>query len=130
MTNPNLTPTLVNAAGSNPVNNEFLAVIAFVATSEGGIGLRNVQRPERWRVVDSVVLYAGVPDGAKDIWQGDSGGHIFCQQSTQIGLVSRGSRCAPENLPGVFSRVSSSKHWIDATFCGLSCSHPIHCGGS
>jgi hypothetical protein len=49
VTNPNLVPILVNAVGSNPVNNEVLAVISFGATSEVGFGLRKVQRHERWR---------------------------------------------------------------------------------
>jgi hypothetical protein len=44
VTNPNLTPLLVNAVGSIPGNNEVLAVIGFSATSEGGSGLRNMQR--------------------------------------------------------------------------------------
>jgi hypothetical protein len=38
VTNPNLTPILLNAVGSNPLNNEVLAVIGFGATSEGGFG--------------------------------------------------------------------------------------------
>jgi hypothetical protein len=49
VTNPNLTPILMNSVVSTPVNNEVLALIGFGTTSEGGFGLRNVQRPVRWR---------------------------------------------------------------------------------
>jgi hypothetical protein len=38
-TNLIFTPLLVNAVGSNPVNNEVLAVIGFAAISVGGFGL-------------------------------------------------------------------------------------------
>ena len=48
-TNPNLTPILANAVGSNPVNNDVLAVIDLGGTSEAGFGLRSVKQPERWR---------------------------------------------------------------------------------
>jgi hypothetical protein len=49
-------PILANTVGSNPVNNEVSADL------NAGV------------VVDSVVLYTGVPDGGKDICQGDPSG--------------------------------------------------------
>jgi hypothetical protein len=49
-------PILVNAVGSNPVNNEVSADLNACV------------------VADSVVLYTGVPDGVKDICKGDPSG--------------------------------------------------------
>jgi hypothetical protein len=36
--------------------------------------------------------------------------------------------CARDNFPGVNSRVSGSKDWVDATICELSSSHLASCG--
>jgi hypothetical protein len=141
--NPDLTPTAVNSVGSNPANNDVLTVIGFGATSEGGYGSSLLQEVNvnyidyetcddlyDGDIVDSVMLCAGVPGGGKDSCQGDSGGPIFDQEGTQIGVVSWGYGCARENFPGVYSRVSGAKDWIDATICELSSSPPASCGQS
>jgi trypsin len=139
--NPNLTPIAVNSVGSNPANNDVLTVIGFGATSEGGPGSSPLKEVNvnyidyetcnnlyNGDIVDSVMLCAGVPGGGKDSCQGDSGGPIFDQEGTQIGVVSWGYGCARENSPGVYSRVSGAKDWIDATICELSSSPPASCG--
>jgi hypothetical protein len=139
--NPNLTPTAVNSLRSNPANNDVLTVIGFGTTSEGGNGSSRLQEVSvnyidyetcdglySGDIVDSVMLCAGVPGGGKDSCQGDSGGPIFDQEGTQIGVVSWGVGCARENFPGVYSRVSGAKDWIDATICELSSSPPASCG--
>jgi trypsin len=144
--NPNLTPIAVNSLRSNPADNDVLTVIGFGSTSEGGYGSSRLQEVNLnsidyetcddlygGDIVDSVMLCAGVPGGGKDSCQGDSGGPIFDQEGTQIGVVSWGIGCARENFPGVYSRVSSAKDWIDATICELSSSRPASCpptGGS
>jgi hypothetical protein len=141
--NPNLTPIAVNSLRSNPANNDVLTVIGFGATSEGGYGSSLLQEVNvnyidyetcddlyNGDIVDSVMLCAGVPGGGKDSCQGDSGGPIFDQEGTQIGVVSWGYGCARENSPGVYSRVSGAKDWIDATICELSSSPPASCGQS
>jgi len=139
--NPNLTPIAVNSVGSNPAYNDVLTVIGFGALSEGGYGSSRLQEVNvnyldyetcnelyNGDIVDSVMLCAGVPGGGKDSCQGDSGGPIFDQEGTQIGVVSWGIGCARENFPGVYSRVSGAKDWIDATICELSSSPPPSCG--
>lgn len=78
-------------------------------------------------IVDSVMLCAGVPGGGKDSCQGDSEGPILDQDSTQIGVVSWGYGCAQANYPGVYSRVSGVKDWIDARICELSSDPPVSC---
>ena len=138
--NPNLTPIAVNSVGSNPAYNDVLTVIGFGAISEGGYGSSRLQEVNvnyldyetcnelyNGDIVDSVMLCAGVPGGGKDSCQGDSGGPIFDQEGTQIGVVSWGIGCARENFPGVYSRVSGAKDWIDATICELSSSPPASC---
>jgi trypsin len=139
--NPSLTPIAVNSFQSNPANNDVLTVIGFGATSEGGNGSSRLQEVNvnyidyqtcnnlyNGEIVDSVMLCAGVPGGGKDSCQGDSGGPIFDQEGTQVGVVSWGYGCARENSPGVYSRVSGVKDWIDARICELASSPPASCG--
>jgi trypsin len=141
VTSPNLTPIAVNSVGSNPANNDVLTVIGFGATSEGGNGSSRLKEVNvnyidyetcndlyGGDIVDSVMLCAGVPGGGKDSCQGDSGGPILDQEGTQIGVVSWGYGCAQAKYPGVYSRVSGVKDWIDARICELSNSPPASCG--
>jgi trypsin len=141
VSNPSLTPIAVNSFQSNPANNDVLTVIGFGTTSEGGYGSSRLQEVNvnyidyetcndlyNGDIVDSVMLCAGVPGGGKDSCQGDSGGPIFDQEGTQVGVVSWGYGCARENSPGVYSRVSGVKDWIEARICELSSSPPASCG--
>jgi secreted trypsin-like serine protease len=93
----------MNSVWSNPVNYEVLTVIGSGATSEGGFG-----SPGRLQevdinhidyvackdlydgdIIDSVMLYAGVPGGCEDSCQGDSGGPIFDRESTRFEELDR-----------------------------------------
>jgi trypsin len=141
VTNPNLAPIAVNSIRNNPASNDVLTVIGFGATSEGGYGSSRLKEVNvnyidyetcnnlyGGDIVDSVMLCAGVPGGGKDSCQGDSGGPLFDQDGTQVGVVSWGSGCAQAKFPGVYSRVSGVKDWIDARICELSSSPPASCG--
>jgi secreted trypsin-like serine protease len=80
--------------------------------------------------VDSVMLCVGVPGCAKDICEVGSEGPIFDREGTKTGVVlSWGYGCIRENFPGVYSHVSGTKDWIDATICELSSSYPASYGG-
>lgn len=48
-------------------------------------------------------------------FQGDSGGPLVCKRGDkwiQVGIASFTARNAPENYPGVFTRVSHYTDWI------------------
>jgi V8-like Glu-specific endopeptidase len=67
--------------------------------------------------ITSHMLCASLPD--KDSCSGDSGGPLFrCGEGsnglcTQVGIVSWGIGCAQANYPGVYTRVTSMREWIN-----------------
>ncbi|XP_066579276.1 serine protease 53 [Amia ocellicauda] len=66
--------------------------------------------------ISSNMLCAGLLQGGKDSCQGDSGGPLVFKQGSvwvQGGIVSFGEGCALPNLPGVYTRVSQYKDWIN-----------------
>uniref|UniRef100_A0A182Q6I6 Peptidase S1 domain-containing protein n=1 Tax=Anopheles farauti TaxID=69004 RepID=A0A182Q6I6_9DIPT len=75
------------------------------------------------QIFDDTVLCAGFPQGGKDSCQGDSGGPLMLPELasngqyyyyTLIGLVSYGYECARAGFPGVYVKVTSYLHWIEA----------------
>uniref|UniRef100_T1IUP9 Peptidase S1 domain-containing protein n=1 Tax=Strigamia maritima TaxID=126957 RepID=T1IUP9_STRMM len=69
------------------------------------------------KAIKSSFLCAGYSRGGKDSCEGDSGGPLTVQGSDGrwflAGTVSHGIKCAYENLPGVYTRISSFRDWID-----------------
>ena len=68
--------------------------------------------------ITSGMLCAGhVPGGEKDSCSGDSGGPLFVQappaRPVVVGIVSWGVGCAQVNAPGVYTRTSFYKSWIE-----------------
>ena len=67
------------------------------------------------------MLCAGYLNGGKDSCRGDSGGPLFVRAGgvdgpfVQLGIVSWGFGCAERKMPGVYTRVSSHVHWLQAT---------------
>ena len=70
-------------------------------------------------MINSVMLCAGdLPNGGEDSCQGDSGGPLVVPSGggyTQVGIVSWGYGCADAGDPGVYSRVSALRSFIDDT---------------
>ncbi|XP_025198707.1 venom protease-like [Melanaphis sacchari] len=70
-------------------------------------------------ILDDSQICAGYARGEKDTCGGDSGGPIQIPHSDytcmykQIGVTSFGKKCAEENSPGVYTRVSKYIPWIE-----------------
>ncbi|UJR14619.1 hypothetical protein I4U23_001613 [Adineta vaga] len=61
---------------------------------------------------------AGVPQGGKDTCQGDSGGPLMLTYNRTwqiIGITSYGEGCARAHKPGVYTRISVYRDWINET---------------
>lgn len=66
-----------------------------------------------------LMICAGYEDGGTDSCQGDSGGPLSCMDKSGrwfvYGVVSFGSECGRKGYPGVYTRVSAYRSWIQST---------------
>lgn len=64
------------------------------------------------------MLAAGLPEGGVDTCYGDSGGPLVIRgrqnQWVQAGIISWGDGCAQPMKPGVYTRVSKYRQWIQS----------------
>ena len=140
-------PVLLNADSDNPSNGDDLVVIGHGLTDpddfEGSEELRKVTVPfvphdqcaaadmDGIQIFEESMLCAGLEEGGKDSCQGDSGGPLLERNGDsyiQVGITSWGIGCALPNSPGVYTRVSGVKDWIDGQICALSDNPPESCG--
>eukprot|EP00727_Mastigamoeba_balamuthi_P004969 m51a1_g14470 hypothetical protein (535) ;mRNA; r:677539-680160 len=68
-------------------------------------------------------LCTGFNEGGRDTCQGDSGGpllHVAADGTfVQVGITSYGPGCARPHTPGVYTRVSEYRQWIDKTMASV-----------
>jgi secreted trypsin-like serine protease len=86
------------------------------------------------KIDEDVMVCAGVQEGDEGTCNGDSGGPLLELRDgeyVQVGIVSWGIEgCVAPNRPGVFTRVSGVKDWIDQMICELSENPPASCGNA
>jgi len=67
--------------------------------------------------IPSIFICAGYSSGGKDSCEGDSGGPMVVQREDDrfmlSGIISWGIGCAEENQPGVYTRISEFRDWIN-----------------
>ncbi|GLD94112.1 hypothetical protein PINS_up002723 [Pythium insidiosum] len=70
--------------------------------------------------IDDSVLCAG-GEGKNDACKGDSGGPLVLSKSEDVlvGLVSAGYGCGIDGVPGMYTRISSLRNFIDAYAVGV-----------
>eukprot|EP00727_Mastigamoeba_balamuthi_P004849 m51a1_g14362 Golgi microtubule-associated protein 210 (675) ;mRNA; r:218011-225953 len=74
-------------------------------------------------LIPNFTLCTGYSEGGRDSCQGDSGGPLLRVdeegRAVQVGITSWGSGCASSGSPGVWTRVSSFRRWIDETMAAV-----------
>jgi len=73
-------------------------------------------RPNRITIDSYAMMCAGYKQGGKDACQGDSGGPFVVKKDNAFvlqGVVSFGIGCARPGMPGVYTRVSNYRSWIN-----------------
>lgn len=67
--------------------------------------------------IPAIFICAGYKKGGKDSCEGDSGGPMVVQRQDGrfilSGIISWGIGCAEENQPGVYTRISEFRDWIE-----------------
>nr|XP_029709465.1 serine proteinase stubble-like [Aedes albopictus] len=67
--------------------------------------------------IPNIFICAGLRNGGRDACQGDSGGPMVIQRPDKrfllAGIASWGGVCGAPNEPGVYTRVSEFRHWIE-----------------
>ncbi|KFQ55457.1 Suppressor of tumorigenicity 14 protein, partial [Nestor notabilis] len=118
---------LPDATHNFPVGKD-LWVTGWGATAEGGSGASVLQKAEI-RIINQTVcnqlltdqltprmMCVGILTGGVDACQGDSGGPLVSVEPSSrmflAGVVSWGDGCAQRNKPGVYSRLTSLRDWI------------------
>ena len=80
------------------------------------------------KIFDSLIFISEVANltGGTDSCQGDSGGPLWKwtgkdrnRRAVLVGIVSRGWGCARKDVPGIYTKVSAYKEWIQNHIGGL-----------
>ncbi|KAK7883029.1 hypothetical protein WMY93_029203 [Mugilogobius chulae] len=106
----------------------FVWISGWGATREGGLATKTLQKA-KVRLINqdtcntlmkgqltSRMMCAGVLEGGVDACQGDSGGPLSFPEGPRMflaGVVSWGEGCARRNKPGIYSKVTQFRAWIE-----------------
>ncbi|ETV70160.1 hypothetical protein H257_14325 [Aphanomyces astaci] len=110
------TPTVVRGWGTTGSEGSMSKVLL-----EVGLDTVNQEQCTKWMAngsdvaVDASMLCSGGKEG-EDACQGDSGGPLTVETSGSVklvGVVSWGIGCAEQNKPGVYSRISMARDFIE-----------------
>ncbi|RHY19303.1 hypothetical protein DYB36_010542 [Aphanomyces astaci] len=108
------TPTVVRGWGTTSSNGSPSKVLL-----EVGVDTVNQEQCNKWMSgennIDASMLCSG-GKGGEDSCQGDSGGPLTMETSGSaklVGVVSWGVQCAVKNKPGVYSRISMARDFIE-----------------
>lgn len=78
---------------------------------------RMYERAGQIQHIPHIFVCAGYQEGGKDSCDGDSGGPLVTRRSDgrfQLsGVVSWGVNCGERNQPGVYTRISAFRDWIN-----------------
>jgi secreted trypsin-like serine protease len=133
-------PILILSAADEPTvltDGKPLVVTGWGATQEGGGVVRDLREvtvpfvtkqvcsdPLSYgkQITDNMIC-AGLAAGEKDSCQGDSGGPLVSVTSpaSLVGVVSWGEGCARPGKPGVYTRISNFRGWVEACVAGGPC---------
>ncbi|KAM8969183.1 transmembrane protease serine 11E-like isoform 1-T1 [Sarcophilus harrisii] len=111
------TPAYVTGFGA--LKNDGRSVNILQQVQVDIIDSKTCNEPQAYNnAITSGMICAGFLQGGKDACQGDSGGPLVSSNSRDIwylyGIVSWGDECAEPNKPGVYTRVTAFRDWIEA----------------
>jgi trypsin len=126
--------SIINRNSIHPVDDALVTVIGFGRTSFGSRSFSNYSLEAQVNIVpfltcnskynsmlqldaESMICAAAID---KDACTGDSGGPLFDNWGTIVGVVSFGDGCANIEKPGVYARVSNAVEFIDEGVCSMS----------
>ncbi|RHY52610.1 hypothetical protein DYB34_011068 [Aphanomyces astaci] len=106
------TPTVVRGWGTTSTGGSMSKVL-----KEVGVDMVNQEQCNKWMSnrVETNMLCCGGKEG-EDACQGDSGGPLTVEiggSEKLVGVVSWGLKCAEKNKPGVYSRISMARDFIE-----------------
>ncbi|RQM28393.1 hypothetical protein B5M09_013124, partial [Aphanomyces astaci] len=106
------TTTVVRGWGTTSTGGSMSKVL-----KEVGVDMVNQEQCNKWMSnrVETNMLCCGGKEG-EDSCQGDSGGPLTVEiggSEKLVGVVSWGLKCAEKNKPGVYSRISMSRDFIE-----------------
>nr|CAD7612235.1 unnamed protein product [Timema genevievae] len=115
-------PVPLAAAGSEVSAGTYAVAAGWGETNDGGFvsQLRQVSLPvvssalcnqAYWGAITSNMICAGYLEGGVASCQGDVGGALVVG-GVQVGVLSWGERCALEGYPGVSTKISHYRGWI------------------